>query len=122
MGNDIIVKCGICGNKILYQGKKFVSSELLSFRLYSGGIHQDGALFWNEGEVYPVKQAGNNVNAFLREELIHKITSITEIKVVYYTCGSGSVSIPADNKMFKFDSEHTESDALAEALEYLVTK
>jgi hypothetical protein len=122
MSNDIIVKCGICGRKILYQGKQSVSSETISAVLCVEGVHQDGAMFWHEGEVYSSRQSENDVNAFLREELVHKIASIAELKIQYYTCGSGAVSLPADDVSFKFDQGDSESDALAEALEYLVTK
>jgi hypothetical protein len=121
MDNDMIVKCGICGSKILYQGKKFVVNEVLALQLKTEGAEQNGALWWHAGEVYPAKQDIDDCNAFLEEELVHKITEYGEMTIAYYTCGSGYVYIIAGDKKFKFDETKTIVDALGEALEYLLT-
>ena len=121
MDSEIIVKCGICGRKILYQGLRSVSSESNSALLFEKDIHQDGAMFWHDGEVYSTRQSESDVNAFLEEELVHKITSIAELSVRYYTCGHGCVKIAGKEEIFEFGGDSTLVDAMARALLYLVT-
>lgn len=122
MENEMIVKCGVCSNRILYQGKEYVVDEIMAMRLKMKGVEQNGAMWWHAGEVYPTKQDETDCNAFLEEELVHKITAIQEMSVVYYTCGSGYVYLVAEGEKFRFDNNPiTIVDALGEALEYLLT-
>ena len=122
MCNEMIVKCGVCGNKILYQGKKYIVNEIIALQLKTKGAEQNGALWWHDGEVCLVKHNEDDCNAFLEEELVHKITAIQEMSIVYYTCGSGYVYLVAGDKKFRFDNISTTIiDALGEALEYLLT-
>lgn len=122
MSNELIVKCGVCGHKILYQGEKYVVGKVMAAHLQVEGVEQNGALWWHGDTVVPTKVSENDCNAFLEEELVHKITAYQEMSVIYYTCGSGYVYLPILDKKFRFDNNPTTiMDALGEALYYLST-